>query len=557
MAHPNRAIIWLILGTQLIICALCVFIPFQSSAYLNSQLRSDAVELSSGWMLMREDGYLQPVVLPYTMSGQADTYVFRYQFETPPTLAPGAALMLHTEDVGFALYIDNSCISCYPQEAFDRSLTTSRTIQFADLPADYAGEPLTLVITPLLGDAIQYRLQAPVLGEKASLLASTLLGEFPLLITLVLVFLASIVLLFITRTSTTHDTGTTYIYVCIFTILFLIYTLMTTQTLQIIEVNSLVLHIGQLLMMTILPIPALMIFYPIVRRKAKLPLCISIALALVNFAAQCALAVTGAIDLRLMIPATHAVDLISVGAIAYAGFTSLKENPKLQRLLLCCLPVMVSIVVDILRLSLAPQGEYPAIVTLLGLLFFIIAQLALYLREYLRVYRETVRDEVLHNLAYNDLLTGLKNRNAYELRINELDNALQEDTLLWCVVADINNLKEVNDSIGHFAGDTLITDTARLLKEAFGTHGDLYRTGGDEFIIFLWNQNGEDVLRMKHTLDESVCQYNKNSPQPSISVAVGRAQYMPTIDDNILTLVRRADTNMYRDKKLADCTRNA
>ncbi|MCF0143412.1 MAG: GGDEF domain-containing protein, partial [Parasporobacterium sp.] len=93
--------------------------------------------------------------------------------------------------------------------------------------------------------------------------------------------------------------------------------------------------------------------------------------------------------------------------------------------------------------------------------------------------RET---EHLRQVSYVDELTGVYNRNYYITHCDAFRDAGAPDSI-WMIVVDINGLKAVNDDIGHEAGDELIIATARCLKEAFGDGGNVFRIGGDEFIV--------------------------------------------------------------------------
>lgn len=83
-----------------------------------------------------------------------------------------------------------------------------------------------------------------------------------------------------------------------------------------------------------------------------------------------------------------------------------------------------------------------------------------------------------------DELTGFYNRHAYESDMASIDNnSIPEDFVY--VSVDVNSLKAVNDSLGHYAGDEMLSGAADCLKSLFDSHGKLYRIGGDEFIAII------------------------------------------------------------------------
>lgn len=86
-------------------------------------------------------------------------------------------------------------------------------------------------------------------------------------------------------------------------------------------------------------------------------------------------------------------------------------------------------------------------------------------------------------LSLTDNLTGLYNRRAYEDICDVMREKGMSDIIY--VALDINGLKAVNDSVGHNGGDELIVGAVSVMKEAFAGYGDIYRTGGDEFVALL------------------------------------------------------------------------
>lgn len=92
------------------------------------------------------------------------------------------------------------------------------------------------------------------------------------------------------------------------------------------------------------------------------------------------------------------------------------------------------------------------------------------------------REEVLFNLAHIDELTGLGNRLALKEMLSNLkQESVAQDLVITTV--DLNGLKNINDTIGHDAGDELLRGAAECLEEAYGKLGRCFRMGGDEFVV--------------------------------------------------------------------------
>lgn len=145
------------------------------------------------------------------------------------------------------------------------------------------------------------------------------------------------------------------------------------------------------------------------------------------------------------------------------------------------------------------------------------------------------RLRVLSNL---DELTGLRNRRAMISRLQTLDS-MQARNSYGVVNTDLNGLKLVNDSEGHEAGDRLLVRAAQLLRGVFAEE-DVFRTGGDEFVVISNGVTQEDFARRMDLFRRELSQ------QEQISFAVGA--YWTSGEEDTTTAMRIADERMYQDK---------
>jgi diguanylate cyclase (GGDEF)-like protein len=165
---------------------------------------------------------------------------------------------------------------------------------------------------------------------------------------------------------------------------------------------------------------------------------------------------------------------------------------------------------------------------------------------------KTARDERLHRQAHYDPLTALPNRLLFLDRLNqELASAtagLSRGALLYI---DLDHFKRVNDSVGHPAGDQLLTIVAQRLRSCVKDGDTVARLGGDEFTVILRNVADPDAAR-------SVAERIIESLQLPVNIG-GRDQYVcasigitlfPDDGMTIEELMRNADTAMYRAKDL-------
>ena len=147
----------------------------------------------------------------------------------------------------------------------------------------------------------------------------------------------------------------------------------------------------------------------------------------------------------------------------------------------------------------------------------------------------------LEQLGSMDLLTGTKNRNAMNNRVDEFDNQIQSGVeSLGIVFADLNGLKVVNDKEGHVAGDRLLKNAAAVLNQVF-LDEEIYRAGGDEFMIIAVNRSKEDIEEKVQKLRD-YCEQ-----EGSVKFAIGVCY--DDKDINIRSDMHIADERMYEDKK--------
>ena len=142
----------------------------------------------------------------------------------------------------------------------------------------------------------------------------------------------------------------------------------------------------------------------------------------------------------------------------------------------------------------------------------------------------------LEKLSYRDMLTGLYNRNRYIERLEAYKQV--QDQQIGAIYIDLNGLKKVNDEQGHRAGDELIVRAAGTIAGIFAE--DAYRVGGDEFVVILLDVSREDFARkteqLRHQMQEN-----------GVDASIGGVWQAST--ENLANLLRRADENMYREKK--------
>jgi diguanylate cyclase (GGDEF)-like protein len=158
--------------------------------------------------------------------------------------------------------------------------------------------------------------------------------------------------------------------------------------------------------------------------------------------------------------------------------------------------------------------------------------------------------ERLARLALYDHLTGLPNRTLFADRLDRAIGLAQRAGVCFSLLyIDLDNFKEVNDSLGHQAGDQLLQLAADRLLHCVRDSDTVSRQGGDEFLALLINCSdvNASILCAQKVVDTLSAPYAIDGKQVRLSASVGIALY-PSDATEARSLVRAADTAMYRGK---------
>ncbi len=146
-----------------------------------------------------------------------------------------------------------------------------------------------------------------------------------------------------------------------------------------------------------------------------------------------------------------------------------------------------------------------------------------------------------------DSPTGLKNRNAYDVDLNNLI-AKGHDENIGIIIGDINGLKQVNDRLGHQSGDSYINLVAEVFQDTQGKNMVSYRTGGDEFVVLVQDATDESLKKFVEIASSKV-KSQKKFHDMRCSVACGYCIFDKNTDKDLNDTFKRADKFMYQEKQ--------
>jgi two-component system cell cycle response regulator len=165
---------------------------------------------------------------------------------------------------------------------------------------------------------------------------------------------------------------------------------------------------------------------------------------------------------------------------------------------------------------------------------------------------ERLTYDKLHEEAHTDGLTKCFNKTYFN---NALENEVKKSKVtgkpLTLIIFDLDHFKKLNDNYGHDAGDYVLKEKARLIRENGIRQGDIFaRYGGEEFCILLPNTNLKQGFEIAERLRALVAKHEfiYDGKRLPVTASIGIADYRPGVD-NGTDLFKRADTAVYKSKE--------
>ena len=164
--------------------------------------------------------------------------------------------------------------------------------------------------------------------------------------------------------------------------------------------------------------------------------------------------------------------------------------------------------------------------------------------------KHVILERELRHLALTDDLTCLYNRRGFfASATQQLKLARRNGQPLLLFFCDMDNLKAINDSLGHREGDRALVRTADVLEAVFRDSDILARLGGDEFAVLALEASSRNQETILHRLQKALRKANEEESRYSLSLSVGVARFDPIQDLSLADLMGEADRAMYENKR--------
>lgn len=467
--------------------------------------------------------------------------------QLPNTIAKGSSLNFRLKNSKAEIYFVNEDGSReFIQKTADIDPLYGKSVGtvWMDIPLDSSdgGRLMEILFTPCYDDSGCY-LDNFKIGQTTQLISNAIgeraVGAATCIIMLFTGILLIILHLLLEKTANTGNKE--MLYLGIFAAITSCWALVETKFLNFFTENTGAVHnlACMSLMLIIMP---LFLFYQrdMGQKNSKVVPTVCI-ISMLNFVVCCVLHFAGIKDFHETLTLTHITIGIACICILYTGYIRCFKNKMAESMDIVSSVGMAVIAVfaaiDIIRYRMGGVND-SELFTRIGLLIYIITLGICTLSYTGKMVKKGAEAELISRLAYEDGLTGMGNRTAYKERIAALDKSGNYTFFMF----DINNLKYVNDNIGHQTGDRMIIAAAEVIGKVFSPLGKCYRIGGDEFVCIA--ESAVDTQMYHNVFFEELRLYreNNNSDFPLV-VALG--SQVCRAGEDIQTAVHAADQKMY------------
>lgn len=386
-------------------------------------------------------------------------------------------------------------------------------------------------------------------GTESECIMSLLMGDLSDAFTSAILGIVGIIIVFGYLVFKKYLTkGDELLYIGILAIITAIWSFTETAYIDFICENPNIAAIIRYTTLTLIPMP--MLFYIRENRTGKLVEIVKLieVCNIVVYLVSVGLYVGKVVDYQNVVVFTHILLVITIIITAYNNIREFaKEKDIAKKVLIASASILMAfaISVDLYRYYRITSSDNASFVRV-ALLLYICIYAFHTLTNLFDMARLGSEAKALEHIAYTDLLTGVKNRAAFDRDLRNLPASKYGDIRI--IGFDVNNLKFVNDNFGHMAGDKMIISAARIISEAFKNEGTCYRIGGDEFEVIMLDSTQRVYDSCCEKL-QKITQLVNSKTEYQVSMAYGDAVFEVDSDKELEMMIKRADVKMYEMKK--------
>lgn len=478
------------------------------------------------------------------------------------TLTESAAnsdvLFFRAKNVFYSVYIDGKPI-CEPQFGESPFYTNSTGVRYISVPLspEYVGKEIEIRFTAAYSSS-RCGFDGFRIGSSGGAILSVIQEK-------IVGFITSVLMLFVglflsvsdipinMRAQKNHE----LLFLGLFTICVSVWCLSELNIIQFFFDDSRLLHVLSCGSLMLVSIPLVLYLDKAIGFKFKFTVPVVCTLSILEFVVCWGLHLLKIKDIHDTITVSHILIGISALLLIYSFIRNLfsaKKTSRIYRVLrsVGMAGIGIAAVIDIPRYYMGLTSDSAQFVRI-GILIFTICYGIAGLENTINAVKKGAQTEFISKLAYEDGLTGVGNRTAFEERLDELEKIKDTAAPIGMIMFDVNDLKFVNDNLGHPLGDSMIKTAADMIRSSFEpVGGECFRIGGDEFAVIMYGSG--IAVKYDKQIAEFRDQMELHNSDPAgkfrISIAHGVFFYNSSCGvDTVKEALKKADEQMYETKR--------
>ncbi len=468
-------------------------------------------------------------------------------------------LTFRSHHVTVQIYVDGEQIFSYGLARAEKGLFIGSGYNIFDFPDEYIGEVMEIVMVVQEDDPFG-GLDVPLISESDEAYINICHHSGPLfIVSIFLVMIGLVIMVLGALAFCRNNIFLRLVYIGLFSLVLGLWCLGDTKMLQVIGVsmsaNSTLKYLGFYMAPTVFLVLFMDIRKEISVWRLKLIQVTTFSEAVFLFAVA-TLHFTNVCHFTSFLQYYYVVVIAGMIIVAFASIGSRSKKDGFSSsigwglMILCSLACIEISRYVWIRYVLHQAATFTSNFISVGVLCFVIIMLVGYIMSLQKnMVMESEREWIDQHL-YQDELTGLYNRTKYRATNEHL---YTEHPVYAMINIDIDGLKSINDSLGHDNGDILISTFASILTQSFGRFSEIYRLGGDEFLVVVMEESLHEIDQALEYM-ENLCRRKSTEHPFAISASYGVARSTELVDRGPEQLYSMADQRMYdmkRKKKAA------
>lgn len=501
-----------------------------------------------------------------TIAGDEEISIYN---TLPANTNDADALFFRSKNVFYSVYIDGEavCVPDFGESVFYTKSTGTRWTSI-DITPDQLGKEIEIKIRAAYKSA-RCGVDSFRIGSSGGIILNLLEEKLVSFITCVLLMFVGLLLIVADipinmGKRKNHE----LMYLGIFSISVSVWCLVELHIIELFFDDSRLMQMLSCCSLMLIPFALILYLNSAIGFKNRVLIPVLSGLCVLGFAASWTLHLLDIKDIHETLTFSHINVVIASVLLIYSIIKTViikgrGQGGKVYRVLkaigLCS--IAIAAIIDIVRFYSGQTGDSAQYVRI-GMLIFTVCYGASSLENTVNAVKMGAQAEFASRLAYHDGLTGIGNRTAFEEKLASLETEKSEkeekddNTAVGIVMFDVNDLKYVNDNLGHPTGDEMIRKAAEIISAAFEADGgECFRIGGDEFAVIIKGDSADNVKACYEKgmliFDEQTKRHNSAADcKFRVSIAHGFFIYNAESEvEHIEEAYKMADKKMYETKR--------